>query len=134
MHAMFSGKGQHRVHAYCKILPKWALDSKANRGESPGIILFCPINTVHSDSVPMLSCGRNGTDQARAHVSQFVHMPDFACFQNHTSQLSRPTPAATFPNVHISRKKSKTLFAMMQTTRHLLTIVAVCVLDECVTQ
>jgi hypothetical protein len=50
--------------------------------------LFCPVHTMHSGAVPVLLLGGNGTEQALAPVSRFVHMPDFACFQICTLQPS----------------------------------------------
>jgi hypothetical protein len=37
-----------------------------------------PINNIHSDAMPMLSCGRNGTGSAWALASRSVQMTDFA--------------------------------------------------------
>jgi hypothetical protein len=97
------------------------------------IFLFCLIKTIRSDAVPMLSFGRNGIGQARAPVSRFVHMPDVACFQFTPCSPVDQHPLPLFQQTPYHHKNEK-LFPMMQTARHLLTIVAVWVLSECVAQ
>jgi hypothetical protein len=84
-----------------KCCPHWHLIQK-HAWRSQGITLFCPIHTTHSDAMTMLSFG---TGQARAPVSRFVHMPDFACFQIHTLQPSGPNSSAPFPTEHILSKR-----------------------------
>jgi hypothetical protein len=87
-------------------------------------ILFCP--TIHSDAVPMLSCGRDGAGPARAPVPRFVHAPDFM-FPN-----SHQRPLHLF-HQNTSHQSLLRILPMMLTTTRLLAIVAVWVLHECVT-
>jgi hypothetical protein len=118
---MFSGKvlhGQHYMHAYCFMLHKSALDSKHAWG-SQDKTTFCRNNTVRTDDVPMLSCGRNGTGQVGHLCRELCTCQIFSCFQIHTLLPSGPTSSGIFHQNTFHQKSFETLFAIVRTTRHL---------------
>jgi hypothetical protein len=72
------------MHASSEMLPIWALDSETCLGQ-PGRDLICPINTVHSDAVPIFHVVEMAEAQ-HGHLCQdlctrFVHTAEFACFE-----------------------------------------------------
>jgi hypothetical protein len=86
------------MHANCERLLKYRhLDGHLPKKRAwfrQDNISVCHIDTVCTDDVHMLSCGRHGTlltGQARAPESPFVYMQKFAWFQIHTLRPSRPT-------------------------------------------
>jgi hypothetical protein len=60
---MFSGEGEHYMHAYCEIFPSCALDTETclKQPRKLNCVLF---NKFHLGAVPVLSCGGNSMGPA----------------------------------------------------------------------